>query len=181
MAENEQTKVCPLCAETIKAAARVCPHCRYWQKQWSFRSPAVSVIFFVAVCFVVLFYLDAFYGQLFGQKRDFTPYQNQITIVNSETSFRIANSNLMVSVIGVVTNQTAFGWKNIGMEAQFLDGNGKMIDVIVADGGYWGFTVLPHSEASFKIEGRAIREEQEYKSTKDFVRTGKDIATLFDD
>ena len=87
----------------------------------------------------------------------------------------------MVSVIGVVTNQTAFGWKNIGMEAQFLDGNGKMIDVIVADGGYRGFTVLPHSEASFKIEGRAIREEQEYKSTKVFVRTGKDIATLFDD
>jgi hypothetical protein len=28
MAEAEQTKVCPFCAETIKVAAKVCPFCR---------------------------------------------------------------------------------------------------------------------------------------------------------
>jgi hypothetical protein len=146
MADTEQTKVCPLCAETIKAAAKVCPHCRRWQKRWSFGNPYAGVIVFVVVCFVALIYLNAFYDQLFGQKRDFTPYQNQITVVNSETSFRIANSNLMVSVIGVVTNQTDFGWKQIGMEAQFFDGNGRMIDVIEAEGLWFFHTRKPHSK-----------------------------------
>lgn len=181
MPDTEQTKVCPLCAETIRAAAKVCPHCRHWQRKWSLQNPRVGLTFFVVVCVVVLIYLNAVYDEVFGQKRDFAPYQSQITVVNSETSFRIVNSNLTVSVIGVVTNQTSFGWKDIGMEAQLFDGSGKMIDVIEAEGEYRGFAVLPHSEASFKIEGRAIKQEQEYQSTKVFVRTGRDITALFDE
>lgn len=125
--------------------------------------------------------LGVFLENIFSSKHDFARYQNQMMVVNSATSFRIANSNLTVSVIGVVTNQSDFGWKDIGIEAQLFDGNGKMIDVIEAGGTYAGFTVLPHSEASFKIEGRAIQKEQEYQSAKVFVRTGKDINAMFDD
>ena len=180
MADTEQTKVCPLCAETMKSAAKVCPHCRHWQNKWSLRNPHMWISLVALFYIVLIIFFATFYDDLFGQKRDFTPYQNQNVVVNSETSFRIVSSNLTVSVVGVVTNQSDFGWKDIGMEAQFFDGNSKMIDVIQAQGDYRGFAILPHSEASFKVEGRAIRPEQEYKSTKVFVRTGKDITALFD-
>jgi len=172
---NEQTKICPLCAETIKAAAKVCPHCRFWLNKWSVRSPhtmqGISVLFLV----LMIVFFGCFLGRLFNAGSDFVQYQNQIAVVNSGTSFRVSNSNLMVSVIGVLTNQSTVGWKDIGIEAQFFGTDGKMIDVIQAEGDYRELTVLPHSEASFKIEGRAIKPEQEYKSTQVFVRTGKDV------
>jgi hypothetical protein len=184
MADTEQTKVCPLCAETIKVAAKVCPHCRYWQKRWSLQNPqtmqSVGAVLTAVLIFGGIACVGYFFDYLAGPKRDFAQYQNQIMVVNSETSFRIANSNLTVSVVGVVTNQSVFGWKDIGIEAQLFDGNGKMIDVIQAEGGYRELTVLAHSEASFKIEGKATRNEQEYKSTKVFVRTAKDINAMFD-
>jgi hypothetical protein len=116
-----------------------------------------------------------FFDYVFGPKRDFAQYQNQITVINSETSFHMVSSNLTVSVIGVITNQSDFGWKEIGTEAQFFDATGGMMDVIQAEGEYRDLRVLPHSEASFKIEGHAIHKEQEYQSTKVFVRTAEDI------
>jgi hypothetical protein len=179
MAETEPTKVCPLCAETIKAAAKVCPYCRYWQKKWSPRNPqtmqSISAILAAVLIFGSMIGVGYFFDYLMGPKRDFAQYRNQVTVVNSATSFRIANSNLTVSVVGVITNQSMFGWKDIGMEAQFFDANDKLIDAIQAEGEYRGLDVLPHSEAAFKIEGRASHKEQEYHSTKVFVRTGKDI------
>jgi hypothetical protein len=129
MAEIEQTKVCPHCAETIKAAAKVCPHCCYWQNKWSLQNPQIGFVSIVIMMIVAITWFDSQFD-----KRDFAPYQNQITVVNSETSFRMVSSNLTVSVIGVITNQSDFGWKEIAIEAQFFDGNGKMIDVIQAQG-----------------------------------------------
>jgi hypothetical protein len=51
MDDQAASKVCPLCAETIKAAAKVCSHCRHWQKGWSLGNPAIggtlSALFFI--------------------------------------------------------------------------------------------------------------------------------------
>jgi len=183
MAETEQTKVCPLCAETIKAAAKVCPHCHYWQKKWSLRNPrtmqSTSAILMAIVMFGGIVGLGYFFEHLLGPKRDFAQYQDDVRVVNSETNFRTVESNLLVSVVGVLTNQSDFGWKHVGVEAQFFDGNSNLIDVIEAQGEYYsGLEILPRSEASFKIEGHATHKEQDYKSTKVFVRTGEDIHTF---
>jgi RNA polymerase subunit RPABC4/transcription elongation factor Spt4 len=35
MAEGIESKVCPSCAETIKAAAKVCPFCRSKLDRWA--------------------------------------------------------------------------------------------------------------------------------------------------
>jgi hypothetical protein len=179
MAENESTKVCPFCAETIKAAAKVCPHCRYWQKKWSLQNPQ-TIQSIAAVCWVILIAAGAiglgiFLEHLIGTKRDFAPYKNQIMVVSSERSFRVVYSNLTVSVVGVVTNQSDFSWKQVALEAQLFGTDGKLIDVIQADGDYRGIVVLPHTEAGFKIEGKAIKKESEYASHQVFVRTAKDI------
>jgi hypothetical protein len=184
MTENEQTRICPFCAETIKEAAKVCPHCRFWQpsSKWSVRNPqflqSVTSVICAAALFGAVFGLAYFLQHLIGPKRDFAPYQIQIVVVSSEMSFRMpSSSNLTVSVVGVITNQSEFGWKHVGLEAQLFDKDRKLIDVISSDSDYGGITVLPHSEAGFKIEGKATKKESEYASHKVFVRTAKDIKT----
>ena len=85
-------------------------------------------------------------------------------------------SNLTVFVVGVVTNKSEFAWKNIGLEAQLFDKNGKLIDVIQAsDSSYNGVVTLPHSEAGFKIQSKATKYESEYATHKVIVGTGKDF------
>jgi hypothetical protein len=180
MAEIEQTKICPLCAETIKAAAKVCPHCRYWQKKWSLQNPqtaqTIGALCWIIIIIAAVMGLGVFLDHLIGPKRDFALYQSQIAVVNSEMSFRISGSNLTVSVIGVVTNQSEFAWKNVGLEARLFDKDGKLIDVIQAsDSSYNGVVVLPHAEAGFKIQGKATKNESEYAAHKVFIGTGKDF------
>jgi len=181
MAEIEQTKVCPLCAETIKTAAKVCPHCRHWQpRKWSFNNPAflqsLASLVMAAAIFGAIAGLGYFLEHLIGPKRDFSPYQNQILVVSSEMSFRISGSNLTVSVVGVVTNQSDFAWKNVGLEARLFGKDGNLIDVIQAsDSSYSGVVVLPHAEAGFKIQSRATKNESEYATHKVLVGTAKDF------
>jgi hypothetical protein len=181
MSENEQTKICPLCAETIKAAAKVCPHCRTWQKKWSLQNPqtaqSVGAIIWLIVIIAVFIGLGCFLDHVIGPKRDFAPYQNQIGVVNSDVSFRMSGSNLTVSVVGVITNQSEFTWKNVGLEARLFDKDGKLIDVIQAsDSSYNGVVVLPHSEAGFKIQSKATKNESDYATHKVFIGTAKDFS-----
>jgi hypothetical protein len=42
-------------------------------------------------------------------------------VVNSQFSHRISGSNLLVTVVGTVTNHGKFAWKDLGVEAQFLE------------------------------------------------------------
>ena len=175
MAENESTKVCPHCAETIKAAAVVCPHCRYWQKKWSLYNPKVLTLLGIVVMTVYFIGVGIFMDKVFGPKRDFAEFRDQIVVVDSQVSHRMWSSNIWVAVVGVVTNRSDAGWKNVGMEAQFFDKSGTLVDTIAADGDYRGFAVLPHGEAAFKIEGKATKPQSEYASCKVFVRMAKDI------
>lgn len=180
MTDTEQTKVCPLCAETIKAAAKVCPHCRHWQTRPILGNIQVlqSIVgAILGVCVILaIFGLGIFLNHLVGPKRSFAPYQQRVKVVSSEISFQISNSNRMVSVVGVITNQTEFAWKNIGLEAQMFNQAGQLIDVIqVGDPSYSGVVVMPHAEAAFKISSKATHPESDYASHKVAVGSGKDF------
>jgi hypothetical protein len=179
MTESEQTRICPLCAETIKAAAKVCPHCRFWQKGWSLQNPQLVANLWGVIGLVVLACLMGFMERLFGSKQDFAEYQDQIAIVNSQFSHRMVGSNLIVTVIGVVTNQSDFSWKDVGLETQFFDRDGKLIDVVAQTGGYRSFAILGHSEQAFRLEGQATRPQGIYASHKVRARWAKDGRAWF--
>jgi len=186
MAENEQTKVCPHCAETIKSAAVVCPHCRYWQKKWSLYNPQVGVTLWIIVCFAAVSFLGFFYDRMFGQKEQFATYRNEITVVSSQYSQRISTSgcdsnvSMYVTVVGTLTNHSNIAWKDVSVEAQFLDKSGKQFDAITVNAdGYRGVVILPHGEAAFKIEGKAARPESDYSAYKVVVRWAKDVNQVF--
>ena len=82
----------------------------------------------------------------------------------------------MVTVVGTLTNRSIIGWKDVGVEVQFLDKSGKLIDAITVNAdSYRGVTILPHGEAAFKIEGKATRPESHYDNYKTSVRWAKDV------
>lgn len=111
--------------------------------------------------------------KLFGDRRDFSEFRNDITVVSSQISQTTRGSNLLVSVVGMVTNHGQFSWTKVGLEAQLFDGQGRLIDV-VQTGDHNGFPILPHSEAAFKVEVKAVREKSDYASHKVIVRWAKD-------
>ena len=177
---DEPTKVCPLCAETIKAAAKVCPHCRHLQKFWSFSNPQLLSIIGAITLFVLLASMGVLYDKMFALKEQFATYRNEITVIGSQFSYRIANSNLMITVVGTLTNRSSINWKDVGVESQFFDQTGKLIDVIKVNAdNYNGVTILPHGEAAFKIEGRAAHPASEYFTNVLNVRWAKDVAQIF--
>ena len=176
MSENEQTKDCPLCAETIKAVAKVCPHCRHWQKQWSLQNPLVGLTLWVLVCLAALAGIGAFVEKMFGSKETFATYRDEISVISSQMNHRVSGSNLMVTVVGTITNRSIISWKDVGVEVQFLDKSGILIDAMTVNAdSYRGVTILPHGQAAFKIEGKAIRPESNYDSYKTLVRWAKDV------
>ncbi len=180
MTETEATKVCPHCAEKIKAAAKVCPNCRYWQKIWSLYNPQIAGLLGIIIGFAVLSCFGIFCDRLFGPKEEFATYRNEIDVVSSQFSHRISASNLLVTVTGTITNHSNVGWKDVGVEAQFFDKSGKMIDAITVNAGdYRGVVILPHGETAFKIEGRASRPTADYETNKLTVRWAKDVDQVF--
>jgi hypothetical protein len=173
-------KVCPHCAETIKEAAKVCPHCRYWQKKWSLQNPTILISIWIIIWIVVVCFLGVFFDEKFGSKEQFATYRDDISVVNSQFSHRIAGSNLMITVVGTLTNRSDVGWKDVSVEAQFTDKSGKLFDAITANADdYRGVTILPRGEAAFKIEGKAARPESDYDTYKVYARWAKDVNALW--
>jgi hypothetical protein len=180
MSGEAETKVCPQCAETIKAAAKVCPHCRYHQKKWSLKNPGIAVTLASLVLITCWIAVGTFFEKTFGPKEEFATYRDEISVLNSQFSQRISGSNLLVSIVGTLTNHSGVGWKDVGVEAQFFNKAGKLIDAItVSADGFNGVTVLPHGETAFKIEGKALHPAADYETNMIFVRWAKDVNTWF--
>ena len=110
--------------------------------------------------FRILKLLWDLFGPDVWHKEDFAIYRNEISVVNSRLSQRISSSNLWNTVVGTLTNHSDIGWKDVGVEAQFFDKSGKMIDVITVNADdYRGVAILPHGQAAFKIDGKAAQHQ----------------------
>lgn len=124
---------------------------------------------------VMVICAGVFVEHLFSRGRSFASYQDQIAVIESHTSHRTSGSNLLVTVVGVITNRSEFGWKEVILEAQMFDEHGALIDVVTHSGAYAGVTIAPHGEAGFKIESKAAHQESRYAAHHVSVRWAKDI------
>jgi len=132
----------------------------------------------VLMCFFLG--LVALVQKAFGPKEQFADYRDEIHVVNSQYSQRISGSNVWNTVVGTLTNYSTVGWKDVGVEAQFFDRTGTLIDAITVNADdYRGVTILPHGETAFKIERVASHPASDYQTNKITVRWAKDIHAMF--
>jgi hypothetical protein len=146
MAETEQTKVCPLCAETIKAAAKVCPYCRKSQRRWALFTrydlcAMVAVLLYVGAAILIIF--------LFQTKRDFGPDREKIRVI--ETHFAVARDASTTNMVafGIVTNESEHSWEIGQLEIRYFDRKGKLVGV---ENEPEDFTIFPKSDHSFHLD-----------------------------
>ena len=161
-----------MCAESINAAAKLCPHCRTDQ-----RAGAILITF--APWFGIVFWLliaagvGIFFYRVLDQGQNFTSVRNQVTVGSSEMQFSDGERGRYITTIGVITNGSDCGWKEVQMEARYFNKQGKLVDV----GAQWfsDLVVQPHSESAFRIRTLADQPDEAYASHQVVIRTAKDI------
>jgi hypothetical protein len=148
MAEIEQTKVCPLCAETIKAAAKVCPHCRKSQRHWAF----MTRYDFFAIAFPLILIVTFFvFNKAFYHRRDFALDRDKIQVTEFHFAFDKSRYETNVVMLGTLTNESDYSWDIGHFEIRYLNNMGKVLDI--EDDAYGNdFTVLPYSDHSFSLD-----------------------------
>ena len=144
MAETEQTKVCPLCAETIKAAAKVCPYCRKSQRRLAFLTrydvgTIAAIVFLLGAVFI--------FERICYPRRDFGLDRNKIQVSNFDFAVERSRYYTNVVILGILTNGSEHAWNIEQFEVRFLDRDGKLAEMDDLSTG--DFTILPHSDHAF--------------------------------
>ena len=176
MAE-ENIKTCRYCGEKVKPAAKVCPHCRQWLSVFSFRNLSFLIVVTWFWIFFLLISLVVHLHATFGPGIDFSPYRNQVSVVESGMYFRTnATHAPLVSVIAVVTNRTDIAWDGIHFEARFFDKTGTLIDV--GRGDYYD-TLYPKTDGAIRIDASMLHPVTSYDSYKIYIGSAHDVSSRF--
>jgi hypothetical protein len=151
MAEEQQTRVCPFCAETIKVVAKVCPFCRskqgryaLWRQELLVAVPGSALI---VAAIVVLARIAPDEKSVGG--RGFAGHQSDLVVRSSALDRGKANSDFWIT--GVVTNRGEHPWRVHELEVRFRNERGDLLDVRHPDVTEL-FTVQSHQEHGFRAE-----------------------------
>jgi hypothetical protein len=128
MVETASPKVCPLCAETIKAAARVCPFCQTRQSRYALlKGQMAGVMMVLIVCSAAGFAVDwAVSGT------DETSFLGHLRYRNYLSGERVKwvkqGGDNFYSLTGFVTNRDNMPWRIHGFEVRILDRQNRLAD-----------------------------------------------------
>jgi hypothetical protein len=149
MGDVNQSKTCPQCAETIKAAARVCPFCQsrqgrfaLWQEQLG---PVLSVLLLLVLLGLVSYWA---LPDVPASGRNFARHRDDLRVLRASLEREKKKPEFWLT--GCVTNAGHFPWRMRELELRFLDVQGNMLDVChpaLSD----SFVVPPSGENAFRV------------------------------
>ncbi|HWW02978.1 MAG TPA: hypothetical protein VNZ64_24975 [Candidatus Acidoferrum sp.] len=159
MAPNQDIKVCPLCAETIKAAAKVCPFCRTPQPGFARWRQYLVLILSVLTMLAVLVVLCLAYAWLFpdvfrSEGLSFASHRADLIVMRTSLERDATKGEFWLS--GYVTNAGGYPWRVKELEVRFLSREGNLVDVRRAEVSE-SFLIQPQQEQAFRVGlGRLI-------------------------
>ncbi len=169
---EEISRVCSYCAEPVKNAAKICPHCRQWLSVFSLRNPIVVSTFLIFFILIFAVALICSIQRLFDPGIDFSPYRNDISIVESRMNFSNDEKDPMLYLVVLVTNKTDVAWRSIQFDARFFDKSGTLIDT--CDYPVSSLVIPPHAESALRIKTHPTHPLLDYESFKISVRSARD-------
>jgi len=168
------TKTCPLCAETIKAAAKVCPFCGRNQpvaikEPWRKMIEAwLLLAAFAAIVFGGLYWL----ARIVGPGRPFELYREKVVVVDPQMHFGSFAAANYISTIGFIRNDSPLAWKNVQLEVRYFDSEGRLVDTRTEV--FWDRRLPPGDQQAFRIRGPADKPGSAYVSQKVLLRSAVD-------
>lgn len=149
MGDVSQTKACPLCAETIKAAAKVCPFCQgrqgrfaFWQEQLA---PVISLMLLLVLLGLLCYWA---LPDVPESGRKFARHREDLRVLR--TSLEREKKKPEFWLAGCVTNAGHFPWRVHELELRFLDAQGNILDVCHSALSE-SFVVPPGGENAFRV------------------------------
>jgi hypothetical protein len=176
----DHNKICPYCAESIRAAAKVCPHCRQPLTFRSMRHPVTAFLVMLVpmlacVVFIatgVVYKLDKIlnpgphYGELLSSLSVTESHMNHVQATNEQHIY----------LYGLITNRSEVAWQRVEFDCRFFDKNGALID---AQTGLSPWVVQPHDEAAFRVGINPSRPVGDYDSYKISVVWARNANGIF--
>lgn len=164
------TRTCPFCAESISAAARVCPRCRQWLKRRSWRNPEVRNAVGAVLCLAALAALGGAgitaLDRLFNPRPYYSEMPDALQVLETHMNWVQTTNNVFVYVTGLLTNRSAVAWKDVEFECRFYGPDGSMVD---ADHELDLLTVRPYDDAAFRVRIIPCRPASDYRGVKVWV------------
>ncbi len=146
--ENQETKQCKMCYQSIDSRAKKCPHCHHWQNKWSLHNPMLIVAILVAFWLAT----SALLNRGFGPGVDFESYKEHVAVDSTEFKFGESNCGPTLVILGKIANETDITWRDIHVEVQFFDKYGKLIDT--DQESMYSFLLPAKATTDFKWSGK---------------------------
>ena len=154
------TKSCLVCFESIDARARKCHHCREIQSKataWA-HHPAAITAFLVLVGLLLIWLVFSV-----TRKVQQPSFVGKLVIGASTLKVSRVEEQVRLSCLAPVRNSDSGIWSGASLQAEFLDAQGKVIDV---HHGRGDFKLFPGMEATARVSGAANAASDEYSSCR---------------
>ena len=161
-------KPCRRCCESIPLGATCCPKCRSWQSLWGYLTGNPQCWLGLVVTLILLVPL----WRLWAPGADFGNYCNQVQVLESQMQVARERSFGGLVTIGRLRNNSPVKWKEVVIEVQYFDKDGKLIGT--KSERDHNLVLLPGVDHAFQVSSTPEFPPEAYASHKVYVRDARD-------
>jgi predicted nucleic acid-binding Zn ribbon protein len=173
-------RICPFCAESIPACARLCPRCRQWLSWRSLRHPMIQLLLIqVPLLVLVLLGFGQFlriFQRLLDPQPHYTEASGALAVIRSTLNWVDTEKGPRLFVTGVLTNHSALAWRDPEFECRFFDADGNLVDAAHRTSF---MTVKPADDPAFRVVIEPARPRDAYHALQVRVSWAKNARAFF--